>query len=533
MIAKKSFLIFIVHVVLLGAHNDQAKITPSSMVYDSGIEIHLQFERIPTEGLDPFRVIAKVSFNQIPITQASLTATLSRGIRSSILNRHNGTYEFSVTPDITGEYEVSVTFRSITVTRTILVLQDIHSDWNQPQSVSGYVNTEGYEDGVTISPDGQYLFVHTGPYRWSGILVYGWSREEGGCGNHRLEPTECTHPWVNEIIGSITAPERPGFYSNRFSGSMQRHNAESWGIGDGGTPNYAMTTMFYGFKRQEDGSFKEPFFMAFDDLEDGLIGPFGLTFMPNEDGSHTTLFSLKDSFTTDLSFDLYVFNAVFGENNNFGTYEFTRVGNPPRRSDYFPSTFLDLGDNSGTQGNPFLYYNGQEVESIWTDDEYDHDADTHKISVYVLESGTFPATSTWEKVVLPSQVNQPGTEAIQPTLFASKLFFTQNTNIAISHFTGQQHAADLSNNALWSLPEVILQKDTTPEFFSIDHTDIGKILAIGEPTVALINGLETLYFVYAYIRDIDPITGLPDLDFQAGFVSKNRSPAEVSPVGIK
>lgn len=485
------------------------------------INLTMSFERIPGAGLDKFKVMIAVTNNAVPVTDAVLAPVVSRGTPGNVANNSDGSYEFLVTPDTTGEYAVTVSFKGETLTRTALVLQDVHADWGQPQSVPGYVNTAGYEDGVTITPDGQYLFVQTGPYRWSSIIVYLEPRDDGGCGDDRLVPDKCTHPWINEITGTITAPERPGFFSGRFSGTTQLHNAASWGVGIDEVPVYALTTMFYGFKKQDDGSFMEPFYMAFNDLEDGIISPFGLSFMGNGDGTLTTIFALKDSFTTLESFDVYTFTATPGVNNNLGNYELSSAGNPPNRGSFFPSAFVDLGDNSGTQGNPFLYYSGTAVKSIWTDDEFDSDADTHKLTVYVLNSGTFPSSNDWTKVLLPSNVNVDGKEAIQPTFLDSGLYFTQDVSIAFAAYSGTHTAADFGDNSNWTLPEVILQKDTTISSLKVDTADIGKIIAIGEPTVAVTGGKQILYFVYAYIRSIDPITGYADLDFQAGFIPKN------------
>ena len=260
--------------------------------------------------------------------------------------------------------------------------------------------------------------------------------------------------------------------------------------------------------------------MAFNDLNDGVTGPFGLSFMDNGDGSYTTNFTLKDAFTTGGSFDIYTYTATFGINNNLGDYELN-LGSPPNRGAFYPSSLVDLGDNSGTQGNSFLYHTAGTVQSIWTDDEYDGDGDTHKLTVYVLDSGTFPSSSDWAKVLLPSNVNQATKEAIQPTFLDTGLYFTQDTSVVFAAYSGTHTSTDFGNNLNWTPPAVILQKDTTIASLKVNNADIGKIVAIGEPTVAIVDNKENLYFVYAYIRGIDPITGFADLDFQAGFVSKN------------
>ena len=190
---------------------------------------------------------------------------------------------------------------------------------------------------------------------------------------------------------------------------------------------------------------------------------------------------------------------------------------------------MDLGDNSGTQGNPFLYAPDSEVRSIWMDDEYDFDEDTHQLSVYVLESGDFPSSGNWTRVLLPSHVNQEGKEAIQPTFTGRELFFTQDINVVSSAYSGTHDATGYADDSNWAVPDMILKKDTSFNGLQVTEEEVGKIIAIGEPTLAKNNGEEILYFVYAYIRGIDPITGFADLDFQAGFVPKKptRRPSAI------
>lgn len=490
--------------------------------------VSLDFERQISSSPNPFKVIITVKKNGVLLSgqSANLVIQLQRGLQGAVSEPTTGKYEFIVTPTQTGEHKVTVSLNDVSVERTPLVMQAVHADWGQPQAVPGYPNTAGYEDGVTITPDGEYLFVQTGPYRWSGLMVFNESRSNGGCGGHRLSPSRCNHDWIDYTIGTYTDPERPDFFDGRFSGTTILHNANSWGVGTEGTPNFPLGTMFYGFKRQNDGSYKQPFYMAFDDLGDAIIGPFGLSFRKNNNGTHTIIFTLKDSFTTDGGFDVYTRTATLGSHINLGDYELSSPSNPPNRGSYFPSTLVDLGENSGTQGNPYLYYaEDGTIKSIWTDDEYDGsgDSDYHKLSVYTLESGTFPSAGSWEKTTLPAPIDR-GSEAIQPTFVGDGLYFTEDTNIAYSTYSGSDTSTDYSNGSNWSTPIHILSKDTgiAATCTSSCDADIGKIVAIGEPTIATIDSETYLYFVYAYIREYDQsATGWFDLDFQAGFIKKH------------
>lgn len=476
----------------------------------------LRCARIPGAGLDAVQVTVRVTGSN-----AAPTITVDRGSLSPPTAIGGGTFAAVVTPTTTGEHRITATVGDVSIARTALVMQDVHADWGQPMAVEGLVNTAGYEDGVTISPDGQHLFVQYGPLRWSSLLVFAEPRASGGCGGNRLVPDRCSHPWLDTAIGPMAAPERPGFFTGRFAGTTHLHNANSWGVGIDQAPILAFTTMFYGFHRQADGSFAEPFFLAFDDLGDGIVGPFGLAFEPLGGSAYRAVFALRDAATAATGFDVYSCRVTFGVDNVLGTYLATTPGNPPQRSGDFPSSQLDLGDNTGTQGNPSLFLDLGGVRSVWTDDEYDEDADTGQITVHVLESGVFPQSSDYASVLLPSIVNTPGAQSIQPTFRAEGLYFTQDTNVVFAAYGGSHDAVALADAQNWTAPVVLLQKDTTVAGLRLAEADLGKIVAIDEPTVAVVDGRPVLYFVYAWVRGIDPVTGLADLDFQAGFVERN------------
>lgn len=477
---------------------------------DDAPSLSLGFTRVPAAGLDAVAVRVTASGGR-----GTPSLSVDRGSISDPVADGDG-WLATVTPTTTGEYTVTATLDGGSASRTALVLEDVHADWGQPEMVAGPVSTAGYEDGVTITPDGRYLFVQYGPYYWGSLLVFDADRADGGCGGDRLSPTRCEHPWINETIGPLGAPKRPGFPTGRFDGTTQLHNAASWGVGIDGAPNLAWTTTFFGFERQADGSFGSPFVVAFDDLGDGITNPFGLSFQPLGGDDYRAVFSLKDSTTTDLGFDLYTCDLTAGEATNLGTYVATTPGNPPARDTPFASALVDLGDNGGTQGNNHLELDaGGDVIAVWTDDEYDGDVDTHKLSVHVIQSGTFPTTSDYSSLVLPDVINVPGTEAIQPCMLDDGLYFTQDTSIAFAAYAGARDATGYATAGNWTAPTVILQKDTGTG--PLDAADIGKIVALGEPTVAEIDGERVLYFVYVVVRGFDPITGIVDFDFQAGF----------------
>jgi len=391
-----------------GENHNEVTVTPDPSVYT----INLDFDRSESGSPNPFIVTASVYKDDVP--ESGLASLIEiepeRGSLGPVDEIAPGQYQFTVTPFQTGEHSVKVSYETATIKRTALVLHSVHSDWGQPMAVSGMVNTAGYEDGVTISPDGEYLFVQYGPLYFSAFQLFNLPRDNGGCGGHRLVPERCTHPWLDHTIGPYSGPERPGFFDGRFSGTTMLHNSNSWGVGEDESPIFAPSTMIYGFKRQPGGSFAEPFYLSFDDENDGITNASGLSLMLHGDGTATILFALddpSDPHMVDLDgdgnndveslHDIYTAEVTLGQNNILGTYVYSGTpGTPPVRSTPFPSQLVNFGQTgingiAGTQGNPHLYHDNGVVQSIWTDDERDDigdGSDRGDLAVYGLTSVT-------------------------------------------------------------------------------------------------------------------------------------------------
>ena len=464
--------------------------------------------------------------------------TVAHGEISPVEGGEGGRYAATVTPDRTGELHFTVRAGEAVFERAALVLPEVAEGWGQPMMVSGLVNTEGYEDGVTVSPDDAYLFVQTGPMYFSGLLLFQFPRAQGGCGGDRLSPTRCDHPWVNQTIGSYGPPARPGFYDGRIGddGSLL-HNSNLYQVPNEVSPILAPITMFYGFARQPDGTFAEPFILSFEDANDAIVNPFGMSFQPHRDNTATMLFALNDPAgetpgvdldgdgTADVpsGFDVFTTEVSLGADHALGRY--VPGPNPLEieRAD-FPPQLVELGaagteGRFGTQGNPHLYYDEGGIRSVWTDDEYDTDpespaaVDHGDLSVYVLD-GVWPE-GPFTKVVLPDPISTEA-EEIQPFFDGERLVYTRETEIWLSRYSGPHTAAGYSDGASWGAPTPILRKDTA-------QSD-GAVIAIGEPTMSVdAEGVRRLYFVYGAIRGFDPISGFPDINMQAGYV---LAPAE-------
>ncbi len=514
-----------------GTQEDTGAQEDTDNVPDTGEELpfEVRLERVGGSAQSAFELQITGSSEGEP------TVTAARGEVGELTQTDTG-YVVTVTPSGSGEHEVTVEWDGATLTRTAVVFPTVAEGWGQPQAVEGYVNTPGYEDGVTISPNGEYLFVQYGPVYFSGIILFGVPREQGGCGGHRLEPDRCTHPWIDNVVGPIGPPERPGFFQGRVTedGQHWRHNAASWGVDDEVAPVLAVSTMFYGFKRQPDGSFKEPFYVAFDDQQDGIVGPFGLSFVERDTGDVTVAFSLNDfeppilvdfdgdgTDDADPYFDVYTTTMRYGEDTILGTYVPSgQPGTTPVRGTPFPSepvAFSPTGIDgiAGTQGNCHLHAPQGQINSIWTDDEHDEGGDHGELSVYVRQSGVYPG-GEWQKVVLPEAINNPSpSEEIQPFFTGSELFYTRlgeniPGSVRVAAYTGQETTEGFADNGNWGAHTDVLVAG--------DYTD-GGVVAVGEPTVAFQDGKEVLYFVYGVIRGFDE-SGLPDINMQAGFVER-------------
>ncbi|MBY0452288.1 MAG: Ig-like domain-containing protein, partial [Bdellovibrionaceae bacterium] len=142
--------------------DDQAPSTQTSL--------SLTMTRLPQAGFDPFTVTVTVTVDGIPTAGKTLTLSVPKGGVSAVSDLGNGSYSFTVTPATTGIYPVQISVDGVTLIRKAIVFDTVGTGVGQPMTVPGdYVNTDGYEDGITITPDGQYLFLQYGPLYFSGI----------------------------------------------------------------------------------------------------------------------------------------------------------------------------------------------------------------------------------------------------------------------------------------------------------------------------------------------------------------------------
>ncbi len=496
-----TFLVFSFFVFLSCSTEKKAPVNPPTPV----ISISLSFEKTGNAMTDPFSVYATVLKDNASYTSANLSIQTDKGSISAVTETAPGIYKAIVTPASTGEYHITATCNDTVLKRTALVLKNVHSDWGQPLSVPGdFVNTEGFEDGAVITPDGEWLFVQYSPAYFSGIFVYS-------------AYSTYTHPWVKNIIGPYTQPQRPNFFDARIINDKIDHHyylpvpeGSTYDTDDGVTDGlqtkvqFVMPTIFYGFKRQQDGTFTQPFIVAVNDDKRAQLNPFGLSFRMNGGTSATAIFSFYDPYSPISNYtdglDVVTVDLTLGVDNLIGDYT------------VYPQSFspmVTVLKEANNQGNPHLYCDSSNnIKSIWTDAEFGDQF----LYAYILTSGTLQSGS-WTKVQLPSVINN-GLEATQPFFTGSELYFRRDSKILISKFLGTHDDINIANNANWSSVETILEATSS--------TTVGEIVTVGEPTIATINGKQYLYFVYGVVRaSTDPIyASFSDINLNVGFVEK-------------
>ncbi len=512
-VTQKLFVIilasFLVVALFAVSCTPKADETPAAVPQTS---LELSMTRVPQTGFDPFVVTVTVSADGVPTAGKSLILSVPKGGVSAVSDLGNGNYTFTVTPPATGVYPVQITVDGVSLSRKAVVFDTYGTGVGQPMAVPGnYVNTDGYEDGVTVTPDGQYLFVQYGPLYFSGIPsitsicndpLYSVGYNLNSCAGRSNSDL------IFNTIGPYSAPYRPDFHSQAIVGGKIRHLP---GLVIGGLANglFAPPTMFYGFKKQTDGTFAEPFRVYFDDPK-GVNGPFGLSFKLNGDGTATFLVAWNNYLNNlgDDNADIYTGNMTLGKDKVLGTVTYGASYGGDSFQTITPNISpVGFSTHTGQQGNPHLYEDSSgNIKSIWTDDE----VSSHDLSVYRLTAGSFPS-GTWLKDTLPSVINTADEED-QPFFTGDQLIFSRGANIVSHNYTPTNGscASTYTNNNCWSSENILIGGN--------GNTGAGELFGAGEPTVAVVNGKKYLYFVYVEARPVQIFPGITDFNLDAGFV---------------
>jgi hypothetical protein len=366
--------------------------------------------------------------------------------------------------------------------RTALVLPGVSAAWDQPEPVAGLVNTPGTEDSSTVSPDGQWLIVGT----YSPIDVMCCS---AGCGGY--PPLGANNPACNLTPGPIAAPARPGMPgADRVLSSTlidladpDMCAAEPDGgpvqiAGDAGPYPFALFPVAdYGFHRQADGSYAEPFLITTG--SDGFPDePYCLTFLgnPKADGTVPVIFGYNVYSATDKVSHPWVTTLTLGQTNALGSY--TCNATLPGYPTFTPNgiTAVPVGPVGQRAGNTSL----AAVDSgfyLLSDDE---SADPPYVEYSLWDGGA--GYSDWAVAALP----EPGVDRRQPVAAGGRLFYYRNRDIASVAWNGGSPGdggsfADLAT---------VLASEASPS------GRVGEVIAVGQPTFADVDGGVEMFFVY-------------------------------------
>jgi hypothetical protein len=432
------------------------------------LTLNLDFTRNTAPADGSFKAIAWLSNGGGTVVPFSTPPTLSstRGSVSAMTVRGDNKQEATITPDAqkTGEYTVTLTATAggsaMSVSHTAIVMEQVASGWGQPFSVDGLVNTAATQDSMAVSPDGQYLFLQYYPVSLSCIL--------SGDPNS----TYCQKP-----LGPVTAPERPNMPgASRVGVNSVHHGCPS--IGFDPSPVPVPPIALYGFRRQADGSYAQPFVFLFNG-NDGCFAPWGPTVRANGDGTYRMFVAFNDPRNAGGASDfahVYDFNFSPGTTQVLGDVSYSgslQINN-------FVLDQITIAGTDVHRGNPHVYYNGSTPSLLFYDDETQSAANQFiHVSQWNGSSWDAPAALDF------APFNTTGYGDTQPYFDGAQLILRNGLQLLAYSYNG----GALASASSWSGPTTLLAPQVT-------GLQAGSVEVIGEPTVATINGQAALFFVY-------------------------------------
>jgi hypothetical protein len=357
------------------------------------------------------------------------------------------------TPGGSGKFAVTASSDGKAITRTAVVLGAVDDAWNQPELVRGVVNTAGWEDGASISPDGQRLVLQYLPVAIDCLL--------GG----DASSTAC------KVIGPSSAPERPGMPgADRVLANGTFHNGcPSLGADPLPSNIVVAPNAEWVFARQPDGSFADPHPVYYEGT-DGCLSSFGLVI---ESDNETVSWAFDD--LTDEPPRIHRAKLALVGATTLGTYALnggtaTLGGEPGMK--------LALGETTLAEGNPFVRVQPDGKLLVVFDDEQGR-ADLMFVVETAPGSNTFTAVAT-----IPAPVSDPNAQESQPFFDGDTLLFRRDLVVLASDWNG----GAMTSPASWSTPRAIL----TPG----GEATTGAIVVVGEPSVATTPAGKELYFIF-------------------------------------
>ncbi len=493
-------LLFGIAFILSSCHSSNSSGTGGGGSASSPV-LNLDFTRNTAPADGSFKAVVWLSNSGgavVPFSSAPTLSTTLGTISVPPTLRGDGKSEATVTPAttpagalVTGEYRVTVSAMvagsNTSTSRTAIVMGQVGSGWGQPFSVEGLVNTGGTQDSLAVSPDGQYLFLQYYPVTLTCFLDF--ILNPGSLGPNSIY---CQTP-----LGPVAAPERPNMPgANRvLSATSIHHGCPSLNFDPSPFPVPPIAQ--YGFRRQSDGSYAEPFVFLFTG-NDGCFAPWGPSVHANGDGTYRMFVAFNDPRNAGTASDfahVYDFNFSPGVTQTLGNVSYSGVVQ-------ISNFVLNPATISGTdvhRGNPHVHYVGNTPSLLFYDDETQSAANQF-IHVSQWNGSSWGVASTLN---FASLFNTSGNGNTQPYFDGSQLILREGSRLLAFPYNG----GAIGSATSWGSPILLLAPGSTV-FQS------GNVTVVGEPTVATINGQDVLYFVYG-LQQADG-----SINLRAGYVRK-------------
>jgi hypothetical protein len=264
-------------------------------------------------------------------------------------------------------------------------------------------------------------------------------------------------PACNAVLGPVGAPERPDLPgADRIVAGDVVHAIPELGLvgDDGGDFLVPLPpTAAYGFRRQPDGSFAEPFVLAFD-MHGLNNAPFGFHFLDGDVGR--VLFSWDDVSSPEQDGDLFVADVEMGVPNWFGEVSYGFVVDPP-------PTPWPVASIIGLQSNPCV------VDGVTLYDQHLPESDAFNSDVYVDDGSTTRVVG----------FSRPDREEFQPFVHGEDVYAAGAfESIVASAFDG----GDWADTGAFGPERLVVGA-------------VGRIASVGEPSVAVRDGVVSVYFL--------------------------------------
>jgi hypothetical protein len=418
----------------------------------------LRFER--AAGAQAFDAIATVDWPggpamaavQITADHGSLGAPTTSGLETRV----------HLTPPTTGNYTITAQLGGLTTTKVAVVLGQVDDAWGQPEAVRGLVNTPGWEDGPSISPDGTVLTLQYLPVPINCLL--GMDPSAAAC----------------HVKGPISGPARPNMPG------ASRVNADGTYVN--GCPSLGVPSLptplppdaLYAFHRNADDSFSDPHPIYYAG-SDGCISAFGLQLL---DAAGDAVYAFDDPRHQGVGARLFRTTLDASKDQVLGTFSLVNG-----QLELDQTGQASIGDPSPIQGNPNEFRPPTGGVLLFSDDE------NVRQDLFVNSAASEAGPWLGEQLI-PPPISDPTAQESQPFFDGHTLWFRRDLTVLATDWNG----GPMTSASSWTTPRTILAPGT--------ETTTGTIAVVGEPSVAIARSPRELYFVYARVAD----DGTLDLD---------------------